>query len=72
MPPSRPSADDAIADDAASRLREDLLDAGDAVAGTHADARRPGTADALVDLRVDAQRALAALADRLPVPGRPG
>jgi len=66
VPHPRPDADDGATAGAATRLREDLLAAGADVAGTHADVRRPGTADALVDLRVDAQRALAALAGRLP------
>ncbi|NAZ82800.1 hypothetical protein GTR02_13330 [Kineococcus sp. R8] len=66
MPHPRPDAEDAHAHGTAARLRAELLAAGEQVAGTHADARRPGTADALVDLRVDAQQALAALAARLP------
>jgi len=67
VPHLSPDADHgAAAAGAPARLREDLLTAGADVAGTHADARRPGTADALVDLRVGAHQALAALAERLP------
>jgi len=66
VPRLSPDTHDGAAAGAAARLRADLLAAGADVAGTHADARRPGTADALVDLRVGARQALAALADRLP------
>ena len=71
MPHPRSDAEDGAAAGAAARLREELLAAGTHVAGTHVDARRPGTADALVDLRVEAQRALAALAGRLGGDGPP-